>query len=348
MSATGTLVHLDPRDLLLDPENVRRDGPGDLEALAQSIREHGLLQPIGVQRENGHYRVVYGNRRREAAVLAGLERVPCLLLDPPEEQRLVWQLLENLQRRDLNDLDKAEGLARLRRRLARQAGASPERDLDERVARAVGLSAATVRRYLGLLELAPAVRGLIADGDLGVTQAQHLRLVKDPAQQETLARAAVERGLSAAALSRAARLLANQPGMSIEEALGQGERGVEPVARRDPPAALERLPRPPKVETAAEDDDGGLWEDDAAEDDPEARGLAGPSTADGHRVFRIRSVGAFVDEVDRLARALQDGDLARAAADEPDAPIQLRLALRQLSFVARELERLLRRNGWGV
>ena len=74
--------------------------------------------------------------------------------------------------------------------------------------------------------------------------------------------------------------------------------------------------------------------------------LAGPVTADGNRRFRIKTVGAFVDETDRLARALQEGDLARAAGEEPDAPIQLRLALRQLRFVSGELEKLLRRNGW--
>ena len=58
------LLLLDPRHLESDPDNVRRDADDDLEALASSIRSHGLLQPIGVSSQNGGYRVVYGNRRR--------------------------------------------------------------------------------------------------------------------------------------------------------------------------------------------------------------------------------------------------------------------------------------------
>jgi ParB family chromosome partitioning protein len=343
-----TLLQLDPHDLELDPENVRRDGPGDLDALATSVREHGLLQPIGVARENGGYRVVYGNRRREAAIIAGLPKVPCLLVDGARDDQLVCQLLENLQRRDLNDLDKADGLARLRRRLARDNPALGERDLDQRTGEAVGLAGGTVRRYLGLRELAPGVRDLIAEGSFGVTHAQHLRVVEEPVRQEELAQLAAERGTSAAALGRAARILAGQPSMHVGQALDQGERGVEAPTRIVPAETLTKLPRAPKAEK--EDGDSDLW---TAEDSGECEegppdGPTDPSTADGHRRFRIKTVGAFVDDVDRLARSLQDGDLARAADVEADAPIQLRLALRQLAYITRELEQMLRRNGWGL
>ena len=104
-----------------DAENVRREA-GDLQSLAASLRQYGVLQPLGViplddssPAGAGRYRVVYGNRRRAAAILAGLPAVPCLPLpqqDGPDP--LVAQLLENMQRRDLNDMEKAEGLARLR------------------------------------------------------------------------------------------------------------------------------------------------------------------------------------------------------------------------------------------
>ncbi len=348
MIDTRELLHLDPAALETDPDNVRRDGVGDLAALASSIREHGLLHPIGVARQNGGYRVVYGNRRREAAVQAGLPEVPCLLVIGSPEDRLVCQLLENLQRRDLNDLDKAEGLARLRRQLARQDDQATDKELDERTAKAVGLAVSTVRRYLSLRELAPGVRDLLAEGALSVTQAQHLRVVSDPGQQEDLARLAADRGLSAVALGRAARLVASHPSMSVEEALDQGERGVEAAPRVEQSATSTRVPRAPRAD--AEERDSDLWEDEDEPDAEEERqgGPAGPITADGHRRFRIKSVGVFVDEVDRLARSIQDGDLSRAAGEEADAPIQLRLALRQLGFVTRELETLLRRNGWGT
>ena len=109
----ASLVLINPREIRPDPDNVRREGPDDLEGLAESIREHGLLQPLGVARENGGFRVVYGSRRRAAAIMAGLEEVPCLVVQSSAEDRLVRQMLENLQRRDLGDMDKAEGFAAL-------------------------------------------------------------------------------------------------------------------------------------------------------------------------------------------------------------------------------------------
>jgi len=344
-----SLVLVDPRAIQPDPENVRRDATDDLDGLAESIRQHGVLQPLGVARESGGFRVVYGNRRRAAAIQVGLPEVPCVVVDASPEDRLIHQMLENLQRRDLNDMDKAEGFARLRRNLARQNPDWNDRQLDESIGQVVGFSTATVRRYLGLRDLAPAVRDLITDGSLTVTQAQHLGGVADPVNQSELAELAVERGLSAAALSRACRAAANRPGISVAEAIELGERDDVPEAIVAPrsAAAPARLPRGPKPK----DEDGGdadLWigSADSVPDDDGPRAPAGPRTADGHRVFKIKTVSAFMDEIDRLARCLQEGDLARAADDEPDAPIQLRLAARQLGYVSKELAKFLRTRGW--
>ena len=90
-----------------------------------------MLQPLGVSRENGGFRVVYGSRRRAAAIQVGLPEVPCVVVDASPEDRLIHQMLENLQRRDLNDMDKAEGFARLRRNLARQHPDWSDRQLDD-------------------------------------------------------------------------------------------------------------------------------------------------------------------------------------------------------------------------
>ena len=79
-----SIVYLNPRDLLPSKRNVRSD-PGDLAGLAETIREHGILQPLGVVREKDVYRVVYGHRRRDAAIVVGLDRVPCLLLNEMAE-----------------------------------------------------------------------------------------------------------------------------------------------------------------------------------------------------------------------------------------------------------------------
>jgi hypothetical protein len=167
--------------------------------------------------------------------------------------------------------------------------------------------------------------------------------VADPGRQEAIARLAVERGLSAAAIARACKAALARPGLAVEEAIDLGESNAElpeaPTAR----VKTERVARAPKVE---EDDDADLWEEPAEDDQEDGFAPTGRESADGHRVFRIRSVAVFCDEVDRLARALLDGDLDRAANDDPAAPINLRLASRQLEHTAKLLKQLLNRRGW--
>jgi len=109
-----------------DPAPIRRTSGGrsadDLDGLAESIREarRAPAARCGPRGKPAASEVVYGSRRRAAAIKAGLPEVPCVVVDTTPEDRLVCQMLENLQRRDLNDMDKAEGLARLRRDLARR------------------------------------------------------------------------------------------------------------------------------------------------------------------------------------------------------------------------------------
>src|SRR5262245_22192747 len=229
------LLYLDPRSLEADPQGVR-DDPGNVAGLAATIAEHGLLQPLGVlETGHGRYRVVYGNRRREAALKLGLEKVPCVLLDAEDPRTLIQQLTENVQRQDLNDLEKARAFARLREQLLHREGPRAEGDassstgqaLDEATARTVGLSARTVRRYLGLLELPEEVQALLRAGDLNVTQAQHLRRIPNPRTQIELARAAVEEGMSAAELSRLSSYFAANPQLSLDDALNALQQGVE-------------------------------------------------------------------------------------------------------------------------
>jgi ParB family transcriptional regulator, chromosome partitioning protein len=367
-----SLLYLDPRQLEPDDENVRRD-PGDLAPLAESLRRYGVLQPLGVTAAAGwpgsgqaaRYRVVYGNRRREAAILAGLEAVPCVSVPSAQStDHLVTQLLENMQRRDLNDIEKAEGLARLRRQLASELGPGVKAEaLDSRVSEMVGLAPRTVRRYLALRDLPPAVRDLLADGRLTVTQAQHLAQLPSPAMQEQVAARAADEDWTAAQISRVCAALARAPGMDVEQAAETAMGGWTAVERLGPPPAAvpaaeaavaaeapRRLPRSAQPQ-AESDDDSDLWAEDATgAPTPEASGepdvfaqSAGPrksETADGHRVFRIRTLAAFCDEVDRIARCVQDGDLARAAKGDDTAAMRLELAARQLAFALREVEAL--------
>src|SRR5919201_2148388 len=149
MRDRGTILWLDPAELIEDPENVRHEST-DIDGLAESIRQYGVLQPLGVSRHGERWHLVYGTRRRRAAVRAGLDAVPCVELTG---DRLVCQLLENLQRAELNDMEKAEGIGRLKEQLALRHRDPSESRLDELTATTLGVSASTVRRYLRLRDL---------------------------------------------------------------------------------------------------------------------------------------------------------------------------------------------------
>ena len=348
MRDRGTILWLDPRELIEDPENVRHDTP-DLEGLADSIRQYGVLQPLGVSQHGGKYHVVYGTRRRRAAEMAGLDAVPCVELTG---DRLVCQLLENLQRAELNDMEKAEGFARLKERLALGNRELSETKLDEATARTLGVSASTVRRYLRLRELPTGLRALLRGGELTVTQVQHLFALDDAGKQEEVGRTAAEKGLSAATISRACGLLAARPNLPVPEAIAAAERGESAGAAAlravEQTQAAKLAPRPKVDEGISEDRE--LWGDEAVTDDDVERAareakIAGPIgdpvTADGNRVFRIHTVDAFCDEVARLSRCLSEGDLARALQKDPKGAMKLDLAKRQIQYVFTALDDLI-------
>lgn len=351
------LLYLDPRTLEADPQGVREQ-PGNVDGLAATIAEHGLLQPLGVvELGRGRYRVVYGNRRREAALKLGLERVPCVLLDADDPRTLLQQLTENIQRQDLNDLEKARAFARLREQIKQDGGPRAEADLDEATGRAVGLSPRTVRRYLGLLDLPEEVQALLRAGDLSVTQAQHLRRIPNPRTQIELARAAVEEGMSASELSRLSGYFAANPQLSLDDALSALQQGVElrrevvgqPVA----PPAGGPLPKS-SASLPAEESDADLWDDeDEPADDAGGAGYLGVENEtienqpkNKARVFRIRSLDQMLDETDRLARAHAEGDLIKWVKSDAGAPMKVGLMLKQIEGLARTLRQLAQQQGW--
>lgn len=356
MVTSPRLVLLDPRDLRPDQDSIRKD-LRSLDTLAESIAEHGVLQPLGVVEGDGYHQVVFGGRRREAAIMAGLDEVPCIVLPTQDEDELlVLQVLENLQREDLNDMEKAEAFARLRRRLAAKYDVRGEQARDELVARVLGLNERTVRRYLALRELAPAVRDLVADGALTVTQAQHLRALTPPVRQEAMARYAAEKGLTAAQISRTVGLLARNANLTIEMALRMTDDGEDGTVLTSPaPVASAALAAAPAASAPAQqriedpNDDSDLWDD---EPDDEPAGFGGqaavrePATANGNRVFRIHSVDAFADLVERVSQCVRDGDITVISDQDEAAPMKLRLIVRQLESVTKDLKLYLKRRRW--
>ena len=132
-----------------NPSQPRRIfDPVGLQELAESIRQHGILQPLTVRRTADGLELVAGERRLRAARLAGLREVPCIFVSVDEEQSGMLALVENLQRRDLDYLEEAEGLARLMERY----GLS-----QEQAARKVGKSQSAVANKLRILRHPPQV-----------------------------------------------------------------------------------------------------------------------------------------------------------------------------------------------
>lgn len=159
-----------------------------LDALAASLKEEGVIQPIVVRPlESGTYEIVAGERRWRAAQRAGLLAIPALVRAVPDDRLLEVALVENLQREDLNPIEEAEAY----RTLIESMGLT-----QQEVAEKVGRQRTTVTNTLRLLSLPPRVQALVSTGELPMGHARALLSMGDPAAQERLANRAVKEGLS--------------------------------------------------------------------------------------------------------------------------------------------------------
>ena len=343
------LLYLDPQQLELDPQGIREDA-GDIEGLAETMREQGLLQPLGViALGRDRYQVVYGGRRQRAAVQLGLDRVPCIVLDPGDTDLLLQQLIENVQRQDLNDLEKARSFKRLRDRFVEAAnGSITEGELDERVGKAVGMAPRTVRRYLGLLDLPLEIQQLLRDGEMTVTQAQHLRRISNTKTQIELAQMIVDEGLSAGEVSSLANYFAANPNLTVDAAMQALANNMELRTNASTPVESGGPLAKGGATATGDGQDDDFWVDE-----PEATNEANPDdqfaafagedenpSKNKARVFRIRSLDQMVDEADRLARAYHEGDLQKWVQKDESASFKLRLLLKQLRSLTQALEGL--------
>ena len=177
-----------PTSLLLDDMVAGQYQPrtrmdeAALAELAQSIKTQGILQPILVRQlstgvNSGKYEIIAGERRFRAAKIAGLDSVPVLVRDVPDEAAAAMSLIENIQREDLNPLEEAQGLSRL----VKEFGLT-----HERAALAVGRSRSAASNLLRLLNLAEPVQNMLMAGDLDMGHARAL-LALEKASQITAA-----------------------------------------------------------------------------------------------------------------------------------------------------------------
>lgn len=143
---------------------------GELSALADSIRENGILQPINVRRCGADYEIVSGERRLRAAKMCGLEEVPCIVIDVDDEKSAVLALIENIQRKDLSYFEEAVAIDKL----IKFYGLTQE----EAAAR-LGKAQSTIANKLRLLKFSDAERNLLIKGNIAERQARALVRIDD-------------------------------------------------------------------------------------------------------------------------------------------------------------------------
>lgn len=180
-----------------NPRNPRRNfAEAELADLTQSIREHGIVQPVVVRTgANGRYEIIAGERRWRAAQRAGLTELPVIIREVDDRVALELAIIENVQRADLNPVEEAQGYQQL---------------IDEHhytqadLGQVIGKSRSHVANTLRLLKLPDVIRDMLVDGSLSAGHARTLVTAEDPA---SLAKQIIEEGLSV----RQAEALAQQP-----------------------------------------------------------------------------------------------------------------------------------------
>lgn len=162
---------------------------GELDELADSIREHGILQPLIVTQAaiDGQYQLIAGERRLQAARLAGLGEVPAIVREASPQQLLEWALIENVQRADLNPLETAAAYQQLQETFSLS---------HEEIAQRVGKSRVSVTKALRLLRMPADVQQAVMNGAISAGHAQAIAMLETPAAQSALLKAILDKDLN--------------------------------------------------------------------------------------------------------------------------------------------------------
>ena len=202
---TGRVIFLSPRAIRPNPAQPRKIFREDaLAELTESIRQHGILQPLSVRRVGNCYELIAGERRLRAAQQAGLTDIPCIVMTMDEKESGMAAMVENLQRQDLDFIEEARGISNL----MDQWGFS-----QEQVSRILGKSQSAVANKLRLLRHSGPVLTAIREGSL--TERHARALLKLPTEQDKLSviDTIVQLGMSVARTEAfIAQQLADKPG----------------------------------------------------------------------------------------------------------------------------------------
>ena len=209
------------RDIEPNPEQPRKNFEKEkLEALAESIKAHGLIQPIVVKPgENGMYIIVAGERRWRASKLAGLTEVPCIEGDYNEKQVMELALVENLQREDLNPIEEAEGY----RKLMDTFGLT-----QEEVSVRVGKSRSAVANALRLNGLSGEIKNLVIKGEISQGHARTLLALENDEDRLAVAKKIISDGLNVRQVEKLVAIMSKE---KVKPAATKVDKNVEKYFR---------------------------------------------------------------------------------------------------------------------
>lgn len=187
--ANGNVVEMVPVTQIvsspMQPRKAFRDE--HLDELMESIREHGLIQPLVVRRVNGNLELIAGERRFRASQKLGLTEVPVLVREATDRDVLEMALVENLQREDLNPIEESEAYCRLAQEFNMK---------QEEIAQRVGKNRATVANSMRLMDLTPEAKSLLAQGRITTGHAKAILSLKSPELQNLVADMVVRKSLT--------------------------------------------------------------------------------------------------------------------------------------------------------
>lgn len=159
-----------------------------IEALAESIKEHGIIQPLIVNKENGIYYIIAGERRWRAAKVAGIKKIPVIEKSATSKEIMELAIIENVQREDLNPVEEAEAYERLMKEYEMT---------QEQVSSMVGKSRSAVANTLRLLKLSKKIRKSLISGEISAGQARPILAIEKAADQDKVAEYIILKDLSA-------------------------------------------------------------------------------------------------------------------------------------------------------
>lgn len=195
-------------DIIPNPLQPRKTFDSDkLAELTESIKEHGVIQPLIVRKNNNKFEIVAGERRWRAAKTAKLKTVPVIVREYDNAKMAEIALVENIQRHDLNAIEEAEGI----KRLMNEFGFN-----QEQAAKKIGRSRTAVTNILRLLNLPASVREAVSRETLTMGQVRPLLSLENAQEQEKLARIIAEQGLSARAVEEIVKKIKNGEEITFE------------------------------------------------------------------------------------------------------------------------------------